>query len=297
MREPGSSAEMTYLAPGAVHSESMRLPAADDGSWPDPEDHLVEPGTRWEVFEGERVYVSPARPGHGDVHTQLGSVVRHHVVPGYKVSTDLLTRRNRNNDFATDTSVRRTGINPATGRRYLEEISFEVFFQESREYARSRAQKVLASGVRRMFGIFGKERWPGSDDADVVDYTVAEWSAERGDWVVLAPGDVITDPALFLPLPVEALIDAAASDKAETRAMLAKNNAVLREHDAEVHGRGHAEGRLAAKREDIFEILEHRKILLDAAQRARIEACDDLATLKRWHLHAIEVQDAAELLA
>jgi hypothetical protein len=291
MREPGSSAEKTYLAPGAVDSGSMRLPAADDPSsatpWPDPEDHLVEPGTRWEVFQGERVYVSPARPGHGDAHTRLDKVIDHHVVPGYKVSTDLITRRNRDNDFATDTSVRRTGINPATGRRYLEEISFEIFFQQSREYTRTRARTVVGSGVRRMFGIFARERWPGSDDADEVDYTVAEWSAERDDWVVLAPGDVIADPALHLPIPVEALIDAAASDNAAARALLAKNNAVLREREAQVQ--------CATTRKHIFQILEHRKIALDAAQRARIETCDDLATLERWHIRATEVRDAAEL--
>jgi hypothetical protein len=43
----------------------MRLPAADSPLRLDPDDHLVEPGTRYEVFHGERVHVSPARPGHG----------------------------------------------------------------------------------------------------------------------------------------------------------------------------------------------------------------------------------------
>ncbi len=288
MREPRSSVEMTYLAPGAVHSESMRLPAADDQPWPDPEDHLVEPGTRWEVFEGERVYVSPARPGHGDAHTRLDMVIGLHVTSEYQASTDLITRRNRNNDFATDTSVRRTGINPATGHRYLEEISFEVFFQQSREYTRTRARTVVTSGVRRMFGIFGKERWPGSDDAGEVDYTVAEWSAERDDWVVLAPGDVITDPALLRPIPVEALIDGVASDDAAMHALMAKENRVLKRVLDEREAR--------TRREDILGILEDRKIALDAAQRARIEACDDLAMLKRWLIRATKVHDAAELL-
>ncbi len=287
-----SSAEMTYLAPGAVHSGSMRLPAADGQSWPDPDDHLVEPGTRYEVFEGERVYVSPARPGHGDTHTRLGKVIDHHASSGYTASTDLLTRRSKDSDFATDTSIRRTGINPATGHRYLEELSFEIFFQESREYACTRARKVLASGVRRMFGIFVKERWPGSDDAGVVDCTVAEWSTERDDWRMLAPGEVIEDPALHLPIPVEALIDGLASDAAAARALLARNNPVLEEHTAQVRREQH----LATRRADIFEILEHRKIALDAAQRDRIEACDDIAILKRWHIRATEVRDAAELL-
>jgi hypothetical protein len=266
----------------------MRLPAADRPPGLDPDDHLVEPGTRYEMFEGERVYVSPARPGHGDIHNQLDMVIRHHVAPGYKASSDLLTRRSEDSDFATDVSVRRKGRNPATGHRYLEELSFEIFFQESREYARARARKVMASGVRRVFGIFARERYRDSDVDDVVEYTVAEWSAERDDWRMLAPGEVIEDPALHLAIPVEALIDGLASDDAAARALLAKQNRVLDEREAQV------------RREDartyLLRILAHRDIALDAAQRARIEHCGDLETLERWLLRATEVRDAAELL-
>lgn len=282
---------MSYLAPGAVCSESMRLPGAHTPG-PDPDDHLVEPGTRHEVFEGERVYVSPARPGHGDLHAQLDMVIRHCVAPEYRASTDLLTRRDEEDDFATDTSVRRAGRNPATGHRYLEELSFEIFFQESREYARERAHKVVASGVRRMFGIFVRERYRGSDVDEDLEYTVAEWSAERDDWIVLRPGSMIDDPALHLPIPVEALVDALASDDTAARALLAKKNRVLQEHDARVR----SEERLAAAREGIARILEHRHVTLDAAQRARIDACDDLETLGRWLLRATEIRTAAELL-
>jgi hypothetical protein len=258
----------------------------------DPDDHLVEPGTRCEVFEGEIVYVPPARPGHGDTHSLLNTVISHHAAPGYIASSDLLTRRSHDNDFATDTSVRRSGRNPATGYRYLEELSFEIFFEEPPEYTRARARNVVKYGVRRMFGIFVKERWPGSDEAGVVDCTVAEWSSEQDDWRVLAPGEVIEDPALLLPIPVEALIDEPASHDAAARALLAKGNRVLNrvleEHAAQV--------RLASTRENIFEMLEHRKIALDAAQRGRIEACDDIAILERWLLRATEVHAAAELL-
>jgi hypothetical protein len=278
---------MNYLAPGAVHSGSMRLPAAE-GPRLDPDDHLVEPGTRYEVFEGERVYVSPARPGHGDMQNQLDAVIRHHAATGYKASADLLTRRGEDSDFATDVCVRRQGRNPATGHRYLEEISFEIFFQESHEYARTRARKVLASGVRRMFGIFARERYPDSDVDDVVDYTVAEWSSERDDWRVLARGDVIADPCLHLPLPIEAIVDVLASDDAVARALLAKKNRVLAAQEARV--------RLADARAYLFGILELRHVVLDAAQRARIETCDDLEALQRWLFRATEIHDAAELL-
>lgn len=288
----GSFAETTWLTPGALHSGSMRLPAADSPSRLDPDDHLVEPGTRFEVLDGERVYVSPARPGHGDLHARLDMVVGHHVAPGYKVSSDLLTRRDHDSDFATDTSVRRAGRDPATGHRYLEELSFEIFFQESREYARARARKVVASGVRRMFGIFVRERYRDSDVDDMVECTMAEWSAERGDWVALAPSDAIADPALHLPIPVEALIDALASDDAAARALLAKHNRVL----SHVLAEREAQVLLATTRKHLFRILDHRGITLDAAQRARIDTCDDLELLERWLLRATDVRDAADLL-
>jgi hypothetical protein len=270
----------------------MRLPAASEPSRPDPDDHLVEPATRYEVFEGERVYVSPARPGHGDIHTRLDKVIDLHVAPGYKASSDLLTRRSEDSDFATDVSVRRQGRNPATGHRYLEELAFEIFFQESREYARARARQVVASGVRRMFGVFARERYRDSDVDDVVDYTVAEWSPERDDWRTLAPGEVIADPALHSPIPVEALIDGLASDDAAVRALLAKKNRVLNR----VFEEREAKARRADARKYLLRILERRGIALDTAQRARIDACDDLETLERWLLGATEVHDAAELL-
>jgi len=40
-------------------------------------------------------------------------------------STDLLTRAGPGSDFATGTCIRRSGIDPRTGSRYLEEVAFE----------------------------------------------------------------------------------------------------------------------------------------------------------------------------
>jgi hypothetical protein len=292
MRTPGASTTGFYLAPSGVNSGAMRLPARDEDEEADakkapgfgPNDHLVEPETRQEMFRGQIVDVQPARPGHADLHSRLNKVLDHHAVDGYASSSDLLTRRSMNSDFATDASVRRLETNPATGQRYVEELSFEIFFKQSREYACERARDVIGSGVRRLFGIFVKERWPGSDDNRVIDWTVAEWSSERDDWVYLSPGHVITDPCLRIPLPVEALVEALASDNAAQRALRAKRNPELQEYLAQV------------RREDIFDVLEQRRIMLDELQRARIEACDDLAILKRWHTRAMHVASAAELL-
>ncbi len=140
-----------------------------------------------------------------------------------------------------------------------------------------------------MFGIFVKERWPGSDAVGMLDYTVAEWSAERDDWCMLAPDQIIEDPALRLPIPVEALTSVVASRRARARALLAGNDPVIQEHDARVQR--------ATARKLLFQLLAHRKIALEAAQRVQIEACNDLEMLERWLLRATDVHNAVELLA
>jgi hypothetical protein len=126
----------------------------------------------------------------------------------------------------------------------------------------------------------------------VIDWTVAEWSADRDDWVHLTPDHVITDSCLRTPVPVTALVDALESDNAAQRALIARGNPELQEHTA----RERREERLTTVRENIFDLFEDRQIAMDALQRARIEACDDLATLKRWLLRAARIESAAELL-
>lgn len=138
-------------------------------------------------------------------------VIGHHAADGYVSSSKLLTRRSHDNDFATATCVRRAGINPDTGHRYLEDLAFAIFFEQPREYACARAHDVVTYGVRRMFAIFGTERRPDSDVDGEVDYTMAEWSADRDDWIPLAPDHVISGPCLFPDIPVEAFVDARAS--------------------------------------------------------------------------------------
>ena len=51
---------------------------------------------------------------------------------GYVASTELLTRTEKGFDFATDVCVRQEAIDPETGGRYLEEISFEVANTQTR---------------------------------------------------------------------------------------------------------------------------------------------------------------------
>jgi hypothetical protein len=101
IRTPGAPTTAFYLAPGGVNSGAMRLPGRDADEGADirkaprlgPSDHLVEPGTRQEMFRGQIVEVLPARPGHGDLHSRLDKIVELHAVDGHVASSDLLTRR------------------------------------------------------------------------------------------------------------------------------------------------------------------------------------------------------------
>jgi hypothetical protein len=59
---------------------------------------------------------------------------------------------------------------------------------------------------------------------------------------------------------------------------------------------GRDEGQLAGVRRSIRRVLATRKLTLDAADEARIDACSDLATLERWLEQALAARNAAEAL-
>ncbi len=183
---------------------------------PGLDEHLVKPEvTRDEIVRGERMVAMPSLPEHGDRHFGIDYVLGAHVKADYVGSTDLLTRFSVESNFATDTCIRRNGVNAETGERYLEEVAFEVVNTQSAKALRIRAEDLTARGVRRVFAIVVKKG------------EVAEWSSEKGRFVALAKDAEIVDPTLATPLPVRALLDAAEADNGVARALLSKNNPVL----------------------------------------------------------------------
>ncbi len=58
---------------------------------------------------------------------------------------------------------------------------------------------------------------------------------------------------------------------------------------------GKAEGRIQEKRANILRILDRSGIALDKAERARIDACVDLATLDRWFDNALGAKTANDV--
>jgi hypothetical protein len=288
-RMDGWYGDSPYVAVGARSAERMDCPGSDreaggtTGSGRTVrgglEEHLVEPETRWEVIEGARVQASPARPPHADRHFTIDYVLGASLASDYVGATDLLTRWSADDDYATDTSVRRAGIDAATGERYLEEMAFEVAYAQRRGDLEARARLLSRRGVRRIFAVFVK------------DGTVEEWSRATESWQVLDADGAIEDHCLSAPLAVRALLDAAAADLAVARALIARGNPVIEEH-AQAHYR---QGYLEAQRKTLHLILAQRRLAPDAQQLARLEACDDPDLLDHWLRRAFTATRADEI--
>jgi Uma2 family endonuclease len=252
-----------------------------DAELPDIDDRLVAPETPFEVWDGELVHVPPADPPHGELHLQLAALIEAHTDPAFQAAADLLTRTSKVDDVAPDVSVYPDAPHPKTGRRQLEHLAFEIVSTESLGRASVKAAKLTRRGVRRVFAI------------DVDRSRVLEWSAALDTWRELDPAGRIDDPALAVPLPIEAVIHNAKADDAVARALLARRNPVLVQNRVE----GRAEGRAQGKAEAVIVLLTARGVAVDSATRARILAERDPQRLDRWIVSATSCTQAAELFA
>jgi hypothetical protein len=268
-----------YMAPGSRAAERMDCPGSEwgghgagsrTGAAPALDEHLVEPETRWEVLQGSRMQASPARSPHADRHFTIDYVLGAHLAPGYIGATDLLTRWSAEDDYATDTSVRRAGIDAATGERRLEEMAFEVAYQQRRTELETRARVLSGRGVRRVFAVFVKEG------------TVEEWSAVTETWRMLDAGDVIEDRCLSRPIAARALLDAAAADEAVARALVARQHPVIEQYAEARETRSYRRGKVEGQREALRMILAQRGLAPDGRQRGLMEDCDESDVLERW---------------
>jgi len=266
-----------------------------DSELPDIDDRLVEPGTPYVMYEGELVRVSPADPPHAEMHIQLAALIEAHTGPAFEVGADLLTRTSKRDDIAPDVSVFPDAPHPETGRRQLEQLAFEIVSTESLAHASRKAAKLAGRGVRRVFAI------------DVERARVLEWSAALATWRMIDPAGCIDDPALEVPLPVDAMISAAKADDAVARALLARRNPVLEARLAERAEDGFARGRAQGIQEGVaharselladavLAVLAARTITLNDAQCARIREEANVEQLQRWLTTAATCAAAAEL--
>jgi len=259
----------------------MRSPSS---SWPQVSDYTVEPESGKEMFNGEVREALPAGPLHSRQHCRVDFVLSAYVAPGYGADTDLLTRQAAEHNFASDTCIRRNGIDPDTGDRYLEELAVEIKSTQRIGALEQRARVMAERGVRRIFAIPVR-----GDDAgrDVVAGPVVEWMAAEERWRIYGNDERIEDSCLSAPLPVRALLDAAAADDAVVQALLYKGNPTLL---------GYGDERAREELRSVLHLLLHaRGIAVDAAAHARIAACTDRAMLQRWAVRAALVTSASQL--
>jgi hypothetical protein len=261
-------------APGSRDADGAPMHLPGRTPFPNVDDHLVQPEiTRDEMIGGRRIVAHPAKEPHADQHSDLDYVLHAHAASGYRSSSDLLTRHDFDSDFASDACVRKEGLDPETGRRYLEEIAFEVVSEQNEQVVSEKAPRMYRRGVRRIFAIFVKAG------------QVCEWSPESRSWSPMDPGSRIEDPCLAIPLEVAALLDAAAADHAVIEALAAKGNPAIRQRDAK------------SKAEAILSVLEARGIAVSAAQRQEILRCADLTRLDLWLRRAALAASAEEVIA
>jgi len=253
------------LAPGSsATAHAVAFPSRS--ATPPLDSRLVEPEGTDEIVGGRRLRASPSMPEHGDPHAILDALVVAHVAPARAPSSDLLTRSDADSDFATDTSVRTAGTDPATGERYLEELAFEVVHTQSARDVTEKAERLRARGVRRVFGVFVRR------------HAVCEWQG-GGVWKTLPLDGVIDDPCLAVPLPVRAILDDLPNVRdVIARALIAQDMPAIHKLRVEEREAGREEGTARS----ILAVLDARGLSVTDELRARVLECRDAVQLEQW---------------
>jgi hypothetical protein len=248
-------------------------------SWPDLDDHLVEPEvTRDEVIGGRRVVSLPGERPHARQLSRLNFLLGGHLARGYQGACFLLTRFDLDSDFGTDACVYRKGIDPATGKRYLEELAFEVVSElDEQDFSMEKAAIMYRRGVRRIFRLFVEGR------------ELCELSPDGQSWRQQPPGSHIEDRCFVTPLPIDAFFDPSAADNAVVEALAAKGTPAIRKREEAARCRGRAEA--------ILIVLEARGLTVSADQRQEILDCRDVDRLDRWLGRVALASSADEVLA
>jgi hypothetical protein len=241
-----------------------------------------------EYLDGIEMFAAPSDEGHATHHCDLAYVLRAHVVPAYRGAVDMLTRTEEATDFAPDASIFPNDPDTETGGRQLEELAFEITDKQRLSVPTRKARELIRRGVRRVFCL----RLPQG--------RVLEWSRETDGWTPLPEDAVIEDPVLVRPLPVRALVDAAASDDAVARALLDRRVPVI-EHAMKLREQqgieqGIEQGIVRGRRALLLRQLRHRFGPLDAPLVERVEAASG-DQLDIWGERILDAEHVDEVFA
>lgn len=267
-------------------AESRAEPRAESRSnaFPPVDEHIVVPETsRIELLDGREITDMGAHPPHADAQALLGFLLAAHVHRAYVVATELLTRSSIDSDFASDVSIRKRGIDPETGSRYLEELSFEIVNEQSMSDVIAKAKNLARRGVRRIFAIFVKKG------------ELREWSRAKGEFVRLDATAMFDDEVFVRPIAIKALVDSTLTE-AENEVAKAlwekKTPEIMRiqqegvdtgrnQGHKEGHKKGLDEGQLNGRRETLVEQLAERFDHVPGELEKRIRAAN-LEQLRAW---------------
>ena len=222
------------------------VPPAASLPLPPVDERLVMPETRHEIVDGRVTYVSPADELHGSRHSKLSALLEAYVLDEYDAASDMLTRTSKIDDVAPDGSVFPQARDPETGQRQIEQLAFEVVSTERLGHTESKARKLVGRGVRRVFAI------------DLDRQRVMEWSTELEGWQMLSPTGAIEDRVFIIPLPIQAVVQAAKADDAVAEALIAKGNRVIKGRVTHSRAEGRAEGEVQGTAHAILKVLEAR---------------------------------------
>jgi hypothetical protein len=217
----------------------MQMPndPADTDDLPPVDARLVAPESGYEIDDGKLVYVAPADPPHAIAHGALGALLRAHCAADRTAAIDMLTRTSKTSYIAPDGSIFPTAPDPKTGGRQIEELAFEVLTTTTLSEVAGRARQLAKRGVRRVFAL------------DCLRRRAFEWSRDLDTWSILAPDARIEDRALAVPLPLDALVDAAKADLATIRAFRAQRHPEFIAEREEGRQEGREEGRQEGREE------------------------------------------------
>jgi hypothetical protein len=245
--DPKTRSEGTFLALGVVSSgpgyvfpgADKRVPSTVPPPFPRLEDRLVpDEDSPYEMIRGEKVMALPAKAEHADAQLRAAVGVDLFLRDDYVAAVEMLTRVGVGSDFATDVSVRKRGLDPATGERYLEELSFEIVNEQSLKGIETKAQDLVCRGVRRVLAIFVKKG------------QISEWSRTQQCFVAMDKDGTFDDPVLVRPMVVRALADRALAQAELIRTLeMQKHPEIQRIHKKgldEGHKKGLDEGRKKA---------------------------------------------------
>lgn len=284
---------MPSLAPTAARSPAGgRRSAKRRAAFPDVDERLVMPETRFEIIDGEVEYVPPSDEPHGTRHSKISALLEAYAARGYDVASDMLTRTSLKGDMAPDASVFPAARDPRTGGRQIEELAFEVLSTERLGHAAKKARALMDRGVRQVFAI------------DVERKRALVWSSATNAWKILPLDGAIEDRALALPLPLRALVDAVSSDDAVAQALLVKKNPVITTALDGAKLEGRAEGRLEGERKGerkgeiraLLAVLAARGLKVRKKQEKQIRATEDETVIASWLMRAVTCTSVDELL-